>query len=199
MKSQGQLNRMVSNPRSGKRMLVRLAQLFLAAGWLGFYASPAAIANKPELQIITNADLRFGAFAVPTRGFREISPSGSIISAGIFALNDSGTGPARFTVQYDRGNNGRRRLDLVIELVLSAPSTFTNGGLTAQLSRYQTDLPGYSFVQPGQVIRIEMPNCTQRVCSTSFNLGGRLDVERSFGGGPVVIPIPADAVLVSVR
>ena len=199
MKSQSQLHRIVSARKSSKRLFVRLAQLFLVAGWLGFYASPAAIANKPELQIISNAQLRFGSFAVPTRGFREISPSGAIISAGIFALSDSGTGPASFTVQYDRGNNGRRRLNLVIELVLSAPSTFTSGGLTAQLSRYQTDLPGYSSVQPGQIIRIEMPNCTQRVCSTSFNLGGRLDVERNFGGGPIVIPIPADAVLISVR
>lgn len=151
------------------------------------------------MQIIPQSELSFGTFAVPTRGFREVSASGAVTSSGIFALSDTGTGPARFTVQYDRGNNGRRRLDLVIELVFSAAPVFNNGGVVAQLSRYQTDLPGYGVIEAGQVIRIELPNCLQRVCSRTFNVGGRLDIDRSFGGARVAIPIPVNAVLVSVR
>lgn len=162
-------------------------------------APPAAVAEPAAVRIISNSDLNFGSFAVPTSGFREISATGAVTSSGIFALSDTGTAPARFTVQYDRGNNGRQRLNLVINVTFSAPPGFAQGGLTARLSRYQTNLPGYGLVQPGQVIRIELPNCVQRVCSTTFTVGGRLDVERSFGGGPVTIPIPVDATLVSVR
>jgi len=182
-----------------RRFRWRTASALAAFSWLTLFASPAAIANQSALRIISNSELRFGTFAVPTRGFREVSASGAVTSAGVFVLSDTGTGPARFTVEYDRGNNGRRRMDLEIELVMSAPPAFGSGGLTARLSRYQTDLPGYSFIEPGQVIRIEMLNCVQRVCSRSFNVGGRLDVERIFGGGPIAIPIPVDAVLVSVR
>ncbi|MBY6014531.1 DUF4402 domain-containing protein [Qipengyuania gaetbuli] len=163
---------------------------------LGVWSVPAA-GDKPQLSVINGQGLRFGTFAVPTSGYREISPSGGVTSGGIFALDQSGVGPAQFVVQYDRGNNGRRRMDLVIELVFAAPATFAQGGLTARLSRYQIDLQGYGMVQPGQVIRVEIPNCVQRVCSRSFNLGGRIDVDRTFGGGLVEIPIFVDAVLVS--
>lgn len=179
--------------------MLRAACTLFALGGLFMLGTPAAIAEPATVQIISNSQLRFGTFAVPTRGFREVSASGAVAGSGIFALNDNGVGPARFTVQYDRGNNGRKRLELTIELVFSAPPAFSNGGLVARLSRYQTDLPGYGLIQPGQVIRITMPNCLERVCSTSFNVGGRLDVERSFGGGSVSIPIPVDAVLISVR
>ncbi|WP_100259555.1 DUF4402 domain-containing protein [Qipengyuania seohaensis] len=163
-----------------------------------FAASPAA-SNRPQVSVQNPAALRFGTFAVPTSGFREVSPRGGISSGGIFALDDTGVGPAQFVVQYDRGNNGRRELNLVIEIVFSAPGTYAQGGLTARLSRYQIDLPGYGAVQPGQVIRIELPNCRQRVCSRSFNLGGRIDVDRNFGGGLVEIPIIVDAAVISVK
>ena len=161
-------------------------------------ASPAA-SNSPQVSVQNPSALRFGTFAVPNSGFREVSPRGGISSGGIFALDDSGVGPARFVVQYDRGNNGRRELNLVIEIVFSAPSTYAQGGITARLSRYQIDLPGYGAVRPGQVIRIEMPNCRQRVCSRAFNLGGRIDVDRNFGGGLVEIPIVVDAAVISVK
>jgi len=164
----------------------------------GFWSTPSQ-ADPEKVTILTPLALRFGTFAVPTTGYREVTASGAVTSSGIFALDDSGVGPARFTVEYDRGNNSKRRLDLTIEVVFSAPATFAQGGLTARLSRYQTDLPGYGLVQAGQVLTLTIPNCLDRVCSRSFSLGGRLDVDRSFGGGPVVIPIPVDAVLVAVR
>ncbi|MFA6220476.1 MAG: DUF4402 domain-containing protein [Erythrobacter sp.] len=164
----------------------------------GSWASPSR-AGPEKVTVQTPVALRFGVFAVPTTGFREVTASGAITGAGIFSLDDSGVGPARFIVEYDRGNNGRRRIDLTIEVVLSGPAVLTQGGVTVRLSRYQTDLPGYGLVQAGQVLRIEIPNCVTRVCSRSFNLGGRLDVDRSFGGGLVEIPIPVDAVVVSTR
>ena len=180
--------------------LARVLHRLAAAAALALAAWSAPVAGeKPQLSVINAQGLRFGTFAVPTSGYREISPSGTVSSGGIFALDTTGVGPARFTVQYDRGNNGRRRLDLVIDLVFAAPAAFSQPGLNARLSRYQIDLQGYGLVQPGQVIRVELPNCLQRICSRTFNLGGRIDVDRAFGGGLVEIPIDVDAVLVSVR
>lgn len=168
--------------------------MVLAAGGAGpLQAAP------DQLTVLSPTELRFGTFAVPTTGFREVTAAGGINSSGIFSIDDSGVGPARFTVRFDRGDNSRRRLDIVIELVFTAPAPFARGGLTARLGRYQTDLPGYAVVQPGQVIRLDITNCTQRVCERSFNLGGRLDIERAYGGGPVSIAVPLDAVLVSAR
>ena len=178
----------------------RMRGRLLLASMLALAIGPApAMAIPPTVSIQNPVLLRFGTFAVPVSGFREISPSGGITSSGIFALDSGGAGPARFTVQYDRGNNSKRRLDIVIDLVFSTPPAFAQGGLSARLSRYQTDIPGYSAIAPGQTVRVELRNCVQRVCSMSFNLGGRLDVDRSFGGGLVEIPIPVDAVVISER
>ena len=186
--------------KQSKRLRAGQAGRLLLATALALAVGPApAVAVPSTLSIINPVLLRFGTFAVPVSGFREVSPSGSVTSSGIFALSNGGTGPARFTVQYDRGNNSKRRLDIVIDLTFSTPPAFVQGGLNARLSRYQTDLPGYGVIAPGQTLRIEMPNCLQRVCSRSFNLGGRLDVDRAFGGGLVEIPIPVDAVVISDR
>lgn len=161
--------------------------------------SGAAKADAAQLRILPQSELRFGAFAVPTRGSIEVSPSGLVARDGIVSITTGDTSPARFAVRYDRGNNGRARLDLVIQVMVSAPTTFVQGGVTASLSRLQTDLPGYATITPNQIIEIRIPNCRQRVCETGFNLGGRLEVDRRFGGGQVAIPIPIDAVLISVR
>lgn len=173
--------------------LLAVAALAIAVG------TAPATAVPPKISIINPLYLRFGTFAVPVSGFREVSPSGGVTSSGIFALGNTGTGPARFTVQYDRGNNSRRRLDIVVDLVFSTPPAFAQAGLNARLSRYQTDIPGYGLIAPGQTVRVEMRNCVQRVCSMSFNLGGRLDIDRAFGGGLVEIPIPVDAIVISDR
>lgn len=189
----------IDHRQSGRPRRISKGRLLLATA-LALAVGPApAVAVPPTLSIINPVLLRFGTFAVPVSGFREVSPSGNVTSSGIFALSNGGTGPAMFTVQYDRGNNGKRRLDIVIELTFSTPPAFVQGGLNARLSRYQTDLPGYGVITPGQTLRIEMLNCLQRVCSRSFNLGGRLDVDRAFGGGLVEIPIPVDAVVISER
>lgn len=159
----------------------------------GAFGAPA------QIQITPQSDLRFGSFAVMDRGYRIVGPSGNVQSVGIFSINNGDTGPARFTISYDRGNNGRRLLNLRIQLVLSSAPVVLQGGVEARLTAYQTDLPGYSTVTAGQIIEINIPNCVQRVCQTSFNLGGRLDVDRNFGGAQVSIPIPADVVLISVK
>ncbi|MGB7408592.1 MAG: DUF4402 domain-containing protein, partial [Pontixanthobacter sp.] len=161
--------------------------------------APPAHAARPQLRIVSEGELRFGSFAVMDSGYRIVGPNGGVQSSGIFSITSGDTGPARFTIQYDRGNNGRRRLNLRIQLVLSATPVVTEKGIVARLSSYRTDLPGAGAVQPGRIIELNIPNCTQRVCSKSFSLGARLDIERSFGGGQIEVPIPIDAVLISVK
>ena len=158
-----------------------------------------AHAVPAQLRIIPQTELRFGTFAVLDQGYRIVGPAGNVQSVGVFSTTSGDTGPARFTISYDRGSNSRRELNLRIQLVLAAAPVVTQGGITARLTSYQTDLPGYASLAAGQVIEINIPNCRQRICERTFHVGGRLDVDRNFGGGSVGLAIPADAVLISVR
>lgn len=158
-----------------------------------------AQATPSQLSVVSQTDLRFGSFAVMGAGYRIVSPSGAVQDSGIFSTSASGTGPAQFAIVYDRGSNDRRALDLQIQLIFSPPPTVQIGGVTANLSDYQSDLPGAPQIIPGQVVEIQIPNCTTRVCQTTFRMGGRLDVNRNFGGARIDIPIPVDAFLVSVK
>lgn len=177
----------------------RVARLLLPALLAALTGSVPARAVDPQLLVTNDRELRFGAFAVFGSGYRIISPTGAVQGSGVFSTGSGDTGAARFTVAYDRGNNGRARLDLVIQLVFAPPPSVSIGGITARLSDYRSDLPQAPVIRPGQVVEIRLPDCRQRVCQTSFNMGGRIDVDRSFGGAAVAIPIPVDAVLVAVR
>ena len=158
-----------------------------------------AKAAPAQLTIVPQSDLRFGSFAVMTSGYRIVSPSGGVQDSGIFSTSVGGTGPAQFALIYYRNNNSKRTLNLQIQLTFLPPQTVKVGGVTANLSGYQSDIPGATQIIPGQVVRINIPNCRARVCQTSFRLGGRLDIDRTAGGGMISIPIPVDALLVSVK
>ena len=158
-----------------------------------------ARAAPAQLSIVPQSDLRFGSFAVMGSGYRIVSPSGAVQDSGIFSTTTSGTGPAQFALVYDRANNSRRTLNLQIQLTFLPPQTVQVGGVTANLSAYQSDIPGAPNITAGQIVEINIPNCATRVCQTTFRLGGRLDVDRSFGGASIVVPIPVDAFLVSVK
>ena len=158
-----------------------------------------AKAAPAQLTVVPQSDLRFGSFAVVSSGYRIVSPSGAVQDSGIFSTSTGGTGPAQFAVVYDRNNNSRRTLNLQIQLTFLPPQTVQVGGVTADLSAYQSDIPGAAQIVPGQIVEINIPNCRTRVCQTSFRLGGRLDVDRTSGGGAISIPIPVDALLVSAR
>ena len=166
---------------------------------LAILCAHSATAAPRQLNIVSDSDLNFGSFAVLDNGYRIVAPNGSVQSQGLFSVNSGDTSPARFTVIYDRGNNGRRRLNLRIQLVLSSAPVMTQDGIVARLSSYRTDLPGAASVQAGRIVDIDIPNCVQRVCSKTFNVGARMDIQRAFGGGHIEVPIPADVVLISVK
>lgn len=158
-----------------------------------------ARAAPPQLTVVPQSDLRFGSFAVMGSGYRIVSPNGLVQDSGVFSTTTGDTGPAQFAVVYDRASNSKRTLNLQIQVTFLPPQTVQVGGVTANLGSYQSDIPGAPNISPGQIVEINMPNCATRVCQTTFRLGGRLDVDRNFGGASVSIPIPVDALLVSVR
>lgn len=178
--------------------LRRLCLLLLSVPAALLWSVPAG-ADSPLLRILPESELRFGRFAVPTRGSIVVSPTGAVTRNGVISVSPGDTSPARFTVRYDRGNNGNKVLQLRIRLVFAAPGGITQGGVTASLSALQSDLPNYPTIAPNQIVEITIPNCRQRVCERRFTIGGRLEVDRRFGGAGVSIPIPVNAFLVSVN
>lgn len=156
------------------------------------------LAAKPqEVRVRSQSQLSFGTFMVFGSGSRTVSVSGMVVDNAIAALDGSQPRPARFTIEYDRGNESKHVLEVTIELVLSAPSSARFGGVDARLSAFETDVPGHARVASGEVMTIRLANCRERVCSKTFSVGGRLDVTRSFGGARVDIPINVDARIVA--
>jgi hypothetical protein len=160
--------------------------------------SPAALAKPATLDIVPQKQLRFGSFGVMASGSRTVSPSGAVTSVGIIPVQGSATGPAEFTITYDRGNENRRPVSLVIEVVLHAAPPLNLGGMVATVSDYTTDLANAPTLAPGQVVALTIDNCNTRLCSRSFRVGGRLQVQRSSGGGPISIPLPITATVILV-
>lgn len=163
---------------------------------LACISQPAA-AKEPEVRISADSELTFSTFMIFGSGSRTVSPSGTVSDNGVVALEGTTPAPARFTITYDRGNENNHVLDIELELVISAPPLVRQGGVEARLSGYATDLPGALRVDAGRAVRVTIPNCRTRVCTRSFQIGGRLDVTRNFGGAMLVVPIPVDVTVIS--
>ncbi|MWV26591.1 DUF4402 domain-containing protein [Aurantiacibacter rhizosphaerae] len=169
-------------------------------GGSGAVLLPAVAAAKtPEVIVNAQSDLRFGTFMVFGSGSRNVSYTGNVTDVSLVALEGNPTGPARFTVSYDRGNESKHVLDIELEMVISTPPRVRDGGVEGQLSAFETDLANTGSLAPGQPIRVELRNCRTRVCSVSFSVGARLDVTRQFGGANLVIPIPVDVTVISAE
>lgn len=166
---------------------------------LGFSSGPVAAQAKAEVRVVSERDLRFGRFALADRGYREITPSGQVLDSAIFPVPGGSSGPAQFTLSYDRGNNGQQRLNLRLQLVFGPAPVTTVNGVVARLTAYQTDLPGAARVSAGQAVFVDIPNCVQRICARTFQVGGRLDITRNFGGASIAVPIPITATVISIR
>lgn len=178
--------------------LTRSPHGFVAAGLaLALLVAGPAIAKPQEVRVRSQSRLSFGTFMVFGQGSRAVSATGAVVDQAIVALDGSQPRPARFTVEFDRGNESRQTLEVTIEVVMTAPSSMRFGGVDARLSAFETDLPGHARVASGEAISIRLTDCRTRVCSTTFTVGGRLDVQRSFGGARVDIPINIDARIVA--
>lgn len=156
---------------------------------------------QTEVRVSADSELRFGTFMVFGRGARTVGVNGTVTDESIVALEGTVPGPAQFTVIYDRGNesgnSGRQTRDIEIEIYISPSQRVRDGGVEGALSNLTTDLPGALRVTEGQPVRISIPNCRTRTCSRTFKVGATLNVDRTYGGASLAIPIPVDAVLIS--
>lgn len=173
-------------PRSGRAIFAMCLAMAL------LMHAPAT-AKPQEVRVRSQSELSFGTFMVFGNGSRRVSASGAVVDSAIVTLDGRQPRPARFTIEYDRGNESKHVLDVTIELVMSAPRNVQFGGVNARLSAFETDLPGHSRVAPGEAMTIRLTECGTRVCSRTFTVGGRLDISRNFGGARVDIPINIDA------
>lgn len=158
----------------------------------------AARADPARVTITSNAPLRFGNLMVPATGIRTISAQGTITDSGLFAIGGSPVGPAQFSVVYDRGNASGRAINIQIQIIFSGLQQVTAGGVVGRLSQLDTDLPSSLGSMNGTTMTLTLRNCAQRQCSTSFRIGGRLEVNRNYGGAALVFPLPAIATVASV-
>ena len=180
--------------RSMTRALRHCAIIALAA----LLASPAQAA-EPQVRVIATSELHFGTFMVFGSGARTVSATGAVSDSGVVSLEGRAPAPASFTISYDRGNESNHILNIVLDMVLSSPQLVRQGGVEARLSGYETNLPGALRIDAGRAIRLTISNCRTRVCTRTFQVGGRLDVSRRFGGASVVVPIPVDVTVISAE
>ena len=176
------------------RPIAALAALAVAVGHV-----PTARAAQPTFSLLVDADLRFGSFVVMASGARIVSATGAVSNIGIFPIASGVTGPAQFTIAYDRGNNGNKALDVSFELSMGSPPSVGGGGVTGTLSGFTTDISGVPAIVPGQVVPLEITGCRTRICARTVRIGSRIDVSRSSTGRTIAIPIPMTATLVNVR
>jgi hypothetical protein len=188
-----------TRPLSAIRAKARIMAGILAAscGVTALCLPSAAVADGPSVQITAQSDLRFGTFLVFGTGARTVSAAGTVTNFALVPVEGDAPAPARFTVAYDRGNQNTQPLDVELDVMIATSPPIRVGGIDARLSALDSTLPGAVQVQPGHPVRIRITGCRTRLCSHSFQVGGRLDVTRQSGFASLSIPIPLEATLVS--
>jgi hypothetical protein len=170
-------------------MLQNLAPVALAL----LAASPARADN---LIVTADQQLRYGSFAVPGTGSRTVSATGLVTDSGILPVSGP-TGPAQFTLAFDRGGSSNP-VTLVIQVLLGSVGPVSQGGVTGTLSAFTTDLPGIPLLVPGQAAILNVTGCAARICTRSFRIGARLDITRASGGAALTLPLPVSATVLAV-
>ncbi len=172
----------------------------LLAALCAVLAAPqAARADTPMAFVLPEMALRFGTVAVFGSGTRTVTPSGAVSDSGIMPAVGDSPGPARFTVGYDRGNEGNKSITVVFVITFGTVPPVSQGGVSATVTNLTSDLPGASAIVPGQTVQITVANCRVRQCAISFNVGGQINVTSHFGGANLSTPVPVSVTVVSVR
>lgn len=177
----------------------RYASLSCAIAFSAIAWTAVAQAAPASLSVKTERDLEFGTFAVATAGWRSVSPAGEVRDNGILAFPGSAIGPARYSIIFDRGNESKRSLDVLVQVMIIAPRSFAERGVSASLSNLASDLPVTGSTPAGLSTTARISNCRERLCTLSFNVGGRIDVSRTQGGATLRIPIAVTATILSVN
>jgi hypothetical protein len=170
-------------------MLQSLAPVALAV----LAASPARADN---LTLTADQQLRYGSFAVPGTGSRTVSATGLVTDSGVLPVSGP-TGPAQFTLAFDRGGSSNP-VTLVIQILLGSVGAVSQGGVTGTLSSFVSDLPGVPLLVPGQATIFNLTGCATRICTRTFHIGARIDVTHASGGAALTIPLPVSATVLAV-
>ncbi len=161
---------------------------------------PAAAHGAPAgLTINQDMPLRFGNFVLFDRGARTVSATGSVTNDNVYPIGSSSTGPAQFTVTFDRGSDDTREISISYVIQLGAISQFGHGGLSGTLSNFDIDVPGSGQLGTGRAVVQTIANCSSRICMSTFHVGARIELMRAGGSSALTIPLPISATLVSVQ
>lgn len=160
--------------------------------------SSPTYADVPSAYVFPEGDLDFGVMAVFGSGTRTITPSGSVTESGIVSASGDFPAPARFSVGYDRGNEGNKSINVIFLVTFGAVPPVTQGGVTGIVSNLTSDLPGALTITAGQTVQVSINNCRTRQCGVTFNVGGRIDVTSLYGGADLSTPVPVSVTVVSV-
>jgi hypothetical protein len=163
-------------------------------------AAPAhATAPVPAIDISSDSGLRFGTMIAADTASRTVHASGEITDGTMLPIGFRGAGPAQFTISYDRGENDSRPISVVLQVMVASMTPVVQDGVTGMLSDFETDIPGVFRLVPGRPATTTLSNCTTRVCSVTFHVGARLDVQHGGGGGAVNIAPQITATVLAVR
>lgn len=156
----------------------------------------ATPARADDLTLVALQQLRYGSFAVAGSGSRTVSATGLVTDNGVMPVAGP-TGPAEFSLAFDRGGSGKI-VTVVVQVLLGSIGPVSQGGVAGALSAFTTDLPGVPLLVPGQAAIFTLTACATRICTRSFRIGARLDVTRANGGAALTIPLPVSATVLAV-
>lgn len=157
------------------------------------------VPGAPSLTVSAGSQLRFGVMVVPLSGSRTVGADGSVSDAGVIPVASGATGPAEFTITYDRGVQSTQPLTITLQVVLSAAPPVLQSGVAGQLSAFTSDLPGAPVLVAGTPVTATITNCVTRSCALTFHIGGRLDVLRAFGSANLAFSLPVTALVTQVQ
>jgi hypothetical protein len=176
-----------------------LRAVLLGAASLSLLTAPARAA-PPSVYATAETDLRFGRIVVFGSGTRIVTPAGAVTdSGGILSASGDSPGPSQISVGYDRGNEGKNAITVVMQVTFGAVPPVTQGGVTATITNLTSDLPGALTITSGQTVPLTINNCRTRQCGATFKIGGRLNVTRMYGGANISTPVPVSVTVVSVN
>lgn len=159
--------------------------------------APVPASAASVLLLVPDQALRFGSFVVAGSGSRTVSATGAVNNSNVLPVGGGSTGPAQFTLTYDRGASATGPITVAVLLTLSPPSNFGQNGLVATVSGFDTDLSGIPLLNPGQSILFTMRPCSTQICAQAFHVGGRIDVTQPGKGGTIAVPLNVTATLVA--
>jgi hypothetical protein len=163
----------------------------------GLVAQPG-LAREAEIVVTSDQALRFGTLLVPAAGSRIVSARGTVADVGLYQIGNDPVGPAQFTVTYDRGNESKRSINVVVQVLLAGGQRVRVGSVEAQVSGLESDIAAISGLPSGAIATFTMVNCRERRCTQVFRVGAKLDLVRPAGGAEVVVPLTASATVMAV-